>query len=128
MHADDAFAGPFRLAPSAPTPLVVATTYDPATPYRGAQNLVRDLGNARLLTQRGDGHTAYGAGSACIDRAVEAYVERVALPPPGSTCAQDLGFGVARSKAQSAGAALAAITPHARPATGQRFQLNFSRR
>ena len=50
------------------TPLVVATTYDPATPYRGAKNLVRDLGNARLLTQRGDGHTAYPGNSACIDQ------------------------------------------------------------
>jgi hypothetical protein len=50
----------------------VATTYDPATPYRGAKNLVRDPGNARLLTQRGDGHTAYPGNSACIDAAVEA--------------------------------------------------------
>ena len=115
VRSDDAFSGPFQIAPSSPTPLVVATTYDPATPYRGAQNLVRDLGNARLLTQRGDGHTAYGLNSACINRAVEAYVERVALPPPGSSCAQDLGFGAARSKAQPAVAALGATTPHSRP-------------
>lgn len=115
VRSDDAFSGPFRIAPSAPTPLVVATTYDPATPYRGAQNLVRDLGNARLLTQRGDGHTAYGGSSACIDRAVEAYVEHVVLPPPGSSCAQDLGFERARSKALSPRAALDGIRPHARP-------------
>ena len=43
---------------------MVATTYDPATPYRGAKSLVRDLGNARLLTMRGDGHTAYRGNSA----------------------------------------------------------------
>ena len=59
---------------SAPTPLEVATTYDPATPYRGALRLARDLGNVRLLTMRGDGHTAYGGNSPCIDAAVEAYL------------------------------------------------------
>jgi TAP-like protein len=51
--------------------------YDPATPYRGAKSLVRDLGTARLLTMRGDGHTAYpGNSPTCIDPAVEAYVNR----------------------------------------------------
>ena len=54
-------------------PLVVGTTYDVATPYRGAKRLVARLGNARLLTMRGDGHTAYGGNSSCIDAAVDAY-------------------------------------------------------
>jgi len=100
----DAFAGPFRVPNSSVTPLVVATTYDPATPYRGAKNLVRDLGNARLLTQRGDGHTAYPGNSACIDAAVEAYVNAVTLPAPGTKCTQDLGFPAPAAAAQSLGA------------------------
>jgi pimeloyl-ACP methyl ester carboxylesterase len=66
------YGGPFKLPDGASTPLVVATTYDPATPYRGAKALVKDLGNARLLTMVGDGHTAYGGESACIDEAVAA--------------------------------------------------------
>ena len=76
------------------TPLVVGTTYDPATPYRGAKNLVRTLGNARLLTMRGDGHTAYSATqlAACISAAVEAYVNDVTLPAPGTQCRQAVGF------------------------------------
>ena len=82
-HDKDAFAGPFKLPHSAPTPLVVATTYDPATPYNGALRLVHDLGNARLITMRGDGHTAYGGESACIDAAVEAYLNTLALPARG---------------------------------------------
>ena len=97
----DAFAGPFRVPNSAVTPLVVATTYDPATPYRGAKNLVRDLGNARLLTQRGDGHTAYPGNSACIDAAVEAYVNTVTLPAPGTKCKQDVGFPAPAAAVQS---------------------------
>ena len=60
--------GPFTASKSAPTMLEVATTYDPATPYRGAKRLATQLGNVRFLTMVGDGHTAYRNGnSACID-------------------------------------------------------------
>jgi pimeloyl-ACP methyl ester carboxylesterase len=88
----DAFDGPFHIPNSAVTPLVVATTYDPATPYRGAKNLVRDLGNARMITMRGDGHTAYPGNSACIDSAVEAYLNGGTLPAAGTSCKQDVPF------------------------------------
>ena len=89
---EDAYRGPFTVADGAPTPLVVATTYDPATPYAGGLALVEDLGNARLLTMRGDGHTAYGGQSACIDTAVEAYLVDLALPDEGASCEQDVPF------------------------------------
>jgi pimeloyl-ACP methyl ester carboxylesterase len=92
IHDKDAFAGPFKIPSSSPTPLVVATTYDPATPYRGAKSLVRDLGNARLITMRGDGHTAYPGNSPCIDAAVEAYMSDGTLPGAGTKCVQDLPF------------------------------------
>jgi pimeloyl-ACP methyl ester carboxylesterase len=92
IHDKDAFDGPFKVPDSSPTPLVVATTYDPATPYRGAKNLVRDLGNARLLTMRGDGHTAYAGNSPCIDAAVETYMNDGTLPAPGTSCKQDVPF------------------------------------
>jgi hypothetical protein len=66
--------------------LVVATTYDPATPYRGAKNLIRDLGNARLLTQRGDGHTAYPAPRRASTRPSRRRERRhVARAGPGRT-------------------------------------------
>ncbi|HWT24409.1 MAG TPA: alpha/beta hydrolase [Solirubrobacteraceae bacterium] len=39
-----AFYGPFEVPDPAVTALVAGTTYDPATPYREAQLLVRDLG------------------------------------------------------------------------------------
>ncbi len=64
----DAYGGPFKVSGSKPTPLVIANTYDPATPYRGALRLVRQLGNARLITMRGDGHTAYPASRAASTR------------------------------------------------------------
>jgi pimeloyl-ACP methyl ester carboxylesterase len=88
----DTFGGPFYVPSSSPTPLVVATTYDPATPYRGALRLVNDLQNARLITMRGDGHTAYGGESPCIDQAVNRYLNAGTLPADGTTCQQDDPF------------------------------------
>ena len=89
IRARDVFRGPFRVPRSAATPLVINTTYDPATPYGGGLRLVRDLGNARMLTMRGDGHTAYERGSPdCIDPAIEAYLIDRVLPPEGTVCRQ----------------------------------------
>jgi pimeloyl-ACP methyl ester carboxylesterase len=92
VHDEDAFAGPFDVPASSPTPLVIGTTYDPATPYAGALRLVADLGNARLLTMEGDGHTAYGGNSACVDAATEAYLTALTLPAEGTVCQQEVPF------------------------------------
>jgi pimeloyl-ACP methyl ester carboxylesterase len=73
-------------APGAPPILVVGTTHDPATPYVWAQNMARQLGTGVLLTRDGDGHTAYGGGNRCIDRAVDAYLIDLVLPRPGTRC------------------------------------------
>jgi pimeloyl-ACP methyl ester carboxylesterase len=112
----DAFYGPFRVSGSSATPLVIATTYDPATPYRGGLRLVRDLGNARLLTMRGDGHTAYGNGSPdCVDAAIETYLNTLALPAPGTSCRQNLPFAQPQPAQQKLqGAAAARVRAHAR--------------
>jgi pimeloyl-ACP methyl ester carboxylesterase len=116
--AQDTYEGPFRVKDSAPTPLVVATTYDPATPYRGALRLVRELGNARLLTMRGDGHTAYGGNSPCIDAAVNAYLLGGTLPAPGASCRQEVPFAQEQATAKSArrgASALSSWVLHRKP-------------
>jgi pimeloyl-ACP methyl ester carboxylesterase len=122
VRPNGAFYGPFKIPASASTPLVVATTYDPATPYRGARGLVRDLGNARLLTMNGDGHTAYGGNSACIDTAVDAYFMDGTLPDAGTVCQQEVPFAqptpAAQQKVQSLAPAAVrevAASPHAKP-------------
>jgi pimeloyl-ACP methyl ester carboxylesterase len=95
IRARDKFDGPFRTSRRDPTTLVVGTRYDPATPYKEAKRLVAQLGNARLLTMTGDGHTAYdgdpadGYNSECADKAIEAYLFDLALPAEGTKCAQD---------------------------------------
>jgi pimeloyl-ACP methyl ester carboxylesterase len=87
-----AYYGPFSAPTSAPPTLVIGNIYDPATPYENAQRLVGELGNARLLTMRGDGHTAYNGNSRCIDRAVEAYLNAGIVPAPRTTCEQQVPF------------------------------------
>ena len=92
VRDEDAFAGPFDVPDSAPTALVIGTTYDPATPFSSAVSLTADLGNARLLTMEGDGHTAYGGNSPCIDSTTEAYLVAGALPAAGTVCRQEVPF------------------------------------
>jgi len=78
-------AHPVRAA-GAPPILVIGTTRDPATPYVWAQALAHELASGVLLTFTGDGHTAYGRGSACIDGAVNAYLIDLQVPAAGTRC------------------------------------------
>ncbi len=78
---------PHRIEAKGAAPiLVVGTTRDPATPYRWAQALAHQLSSGRLLTYNGDGHTAYGRGSRCIDSAIDAYLLNGTPPPTGKRC------------------------------------------
>jgi pimeloyl-ACP methyl ester carboxylesterase len=101
VQGQDAFKGPFRVPRSSPTILVVDTTYDPATPYRGGKRLARDLGQTRLLTMRGDNHTAYQGNSPCIDEKVEAYLISLTVPAVGTTCTQQVPFEAPQPVAQA---------------------------
>jgi len=73
-------------AAGAPPILVVGTTRDPATPYRWAQALARELKSGVLLGWNGDGHTAYRMGSSCVDSIVNSYLIRGAVPRSGTVC------------------------------------------
>ncbi|WP_020122613.1 alpha/beta hydrolase [Streptomyces canus] len=78
---------PHRIEARGAAPIVVVgTTRDPATPYRWARALAAQLSSARLLTYEGDGHTAYGRGSACIDSAINTYLLRGTPPVDGKRC------------------------------------------
>ena len=74
-------------AKGAPPILVVGSTRDPATPYEWAQSLTKQLPGAALLTREGDGHTSFGRGNDCIDKAVTDYLVSGALPDTGTICA-----------------------------------------
>jgi pimeloyl-ACP methyl ester carboxylesterase len=73
-------------AAGAPPILVVGTLRDPATPYRWAQALAGDLSSGVLLGWNGDGHTAYGEGSSCVDTIVNDYFISLKVPRSGMVC------------------------------------------
>jgi pimeloyl-ACP methyl ester carboxylesterase len=77
---------PALRAQGAPPILVIGTLRDPATPYRWAQALASGLASGVLLGWNGDGHTAYGEGSTCVDGIVNAYFTALAVPRGGTVC------------------------------------------
>jgi pimeloyl-ACP methyl ester carboxylesterase len=74
------------VASGAPPILVVGTTGDPATPYAWAEKLSSTLESGSLLTYQGEGHTAYGGKSRCIDDAVDQYLISLTVPAEGTRC------------------------------------------
>ena len=77
VHIDGSGASPI---------LVVGTTGDPATPYAWSKALASQLSSGVLLTRKGDGHTAYRQGNACIDKAINHYLISTDPPSPGKVC------------------------------------------
>lgn len=65
--------------------LVVGTTGDPATPYRWAESLARQLESGVLLTYEGEGHTAYGESN-CVDEIINTYLLEGEAPDAPVTC------------------------------------------
>ncbi|MBG0567257.1 alpha/beta hydrolase [Actinoplanes aureus] len=80
------YAGPWDRR-TAQTILVVNPTYDPATRYTFAVRMTQQLGNARLLTLDGFGHTS--DFSSCVDDWYTRYLINGELPAVGTRCTQD---------------------------------------
>lgn len=67
--------------------MVVGTTGDPATPYSQAVSLANEvLDNGVLVTFNGEGHTAYGQESKCVNDAVDNYFIRKVVPTEDPNC------------------------------------------
>ncbi|MYW02715.1 alpha/beta hydrolase, partial [Streptomyces sp. SID3343] len=85
VRADDRFDGPWRYT-GRTRALVIGVDGDPLAPLAWARNVTETMGRARLLSVTGDGHTAFGRNSACVDGAVTAYLTSGRLPDRGATC------------------------------------------
>lgn len=68
--------------------MVIGNTGDPNTPHVAAAILAHELGNARLATWRGWGHTwlLNGTDSACMSNAVVGYLVGSTPPRTGTVC------------------------------------------
>ncbi|KAF7553785.1 hypothetical protein G7Z17_g3406 [Cylindrodendrum hubeiense] len=65
--------------------LLIAETYDPATPLRNGRRLLAEMGdNARLVVHHGYGHSSRDT-SDCTDAIAKAYIMRRELPKESET-------------------------------------------
>lgn len=79
--------GPSAVSAVGAAPIVViGTTRDPATPYEWAQALASQLSSGVFISHDGDGHTVYGDGDKCVDRAVNDYLVNGETPKDGTKC------------------------------------------
>jgi len=71
-----------------PPILVLAATYDPATPPWDAAPLAQALGSGVVLMRDGLGHTSEGSirTNTCLGDAASAYLLRLATPKAGTVC------------------------------------------
>ncbi|MFC5718791.1 alpha/beta hydrolase [Streptomyces gamaensis] len=68
--------------------VVIGNTGDPATPYEGARQMARRLGDGVgvQVTYKGEGHGAYNSGSTCLAGAVDSYLLEGKVPQEGLSC------------------------------------------
>ncbi|KAK1991773.1 hypothetical protein LX36DRAFT_331525 [Colletotrichum falcatum] len=65
--------------------LLIAETYDPATPLRNGRRLLGEMGrNARLIAHHGYGHSSRDASN-CTDSIAKAYILKGELPDEAET-------------------------------------------
>ncbi|MGL4178250.1 MAG: alpha/beta hydrolase [Dermatophilaceae bacterium] len=87
VQDDDRYLGPWRTTTARPA-LVVASRFDPATPYESAGELHDLLPGSRLLAMEGWGHIA-SDHSTCAKTAIASYLVDMVMPSPGASCAPD---------------------------------------
>ncbi|KAM5537020.1 hypothetical protein V8D89_009349, partial [Ganoderma adspersum] len=94
-RAVERYEGPFNKTLANPI-LVIGNTYDPITPFSGAQALANELGDsAKLVRMNGFGLTSTAGTSACIDSVLLAYTVNGMLPRDGNTvCEVDDTFEI----------------------------------
>ncbi|WP_297566641.1 alpha/beta hydrolase, partial [uncultured Arcanobacterium sp.] len=66
--------------------VVVGTTGDPATPYQWAVDFSKTLANAVLITWEGEGHTAYGRSTDCVNKPIDKYLLDGTVPEADLKC------------------------------------------
>jgi pimeloyl-ACP methyl ester carboxylesterase len=69
--------------------LILEGEFDPVTPPRYGEQVLKGLGTGRLLVAKGQGHNVIGRG--CIPRLVENFVDGLAPQKLDATCADALG-------------------------------------
>ena len=69
--------------------LVLAGEFDPVTPPRYAEQVVKTLDNARLVVAQGQGHNVIGRG--CLPKLVAQFMDTLDAKALDTTCVEALG-------------------------------------
>ncbi|MFI1169794.1 alpha/beta hydrolase [Streptomyces sp. NPDC020801] len=79
--------------------LVIGQTGDPATPFAGARNLARALGDGVGvdIAVEGEGHGAYFSDNVCLTGLVDNYLLHQVVPPRGTQCRPSTSTGDSRA-------------------------------
>lgn len=89
-HDEDRYLGPWNRPHQHPA-LILSNRHDPATPLANAQATAKELGDGRVLTVEGAGHTTLDVPSKCASAAMVRYFVDLAVPQEGATCPPDVG-------------------------------------
>jgi pimeloyl-ACP methyl ester carboxylesterase len=87
VRLPDAYRGPWNKQTENPV-LVFGNYHDPATSYKMAQRMAKELGYARLVSVDAFGHCILG-GSAGADKAATDYLTDLRTPDPGKVFQPD---------------------------------------
>ncbi|MFF8598101.1 alpha/beta hydrolase [Streptomyces sp. NPDC015232] len=87
-RSSERYAGPWNRRTANPV-MVIGNTFDPATQYRFAQNMQRELGNSVLVTVDVIEHCAVGRSKA-LNALVTSYLVDGVAPAPGQVLKPDL--------------------------------------
>jgi pimeloyl-ACP methyl ester carboxylesterase len=80
----------FHVAASGDKPILVLTgEFDPVTPPRYGEQIVKQLDNAKLINTKGQGHNVIGRG--CLPKLVSQFMEKRAPDELDASCADTLG-------------------------------------
>lgn len=90
--------------------LLIAETYDPATPLRNGRRLLAEMGkNARLIAHHGYGHSSRDRSN-CTDSIAQAYLLNGTLPEDQETACyaneKPYLYGVTKKEISSTGETL----------------------
>ncbi|KAF7305892.1 hypothetical protein HMN09_00743400 [Mycena chlorophos] len=92
IHRPGRYMGPTGPTKTNAPMLVIGNTFDPVTPWPGANETANVLfPGSGLLTYNTPGHTSFAGPSSCVDTYISAYFRNGTLPPAGTVCQPDAG-------------------------------------
>lgn len=110
----EAYRGPLNNTLKNPV-LLIAETYDPATPLRNGRRLAAEMGkNARLIAHHGYGHSSRDLSN-CTETLAKAFILNGSVPEdPETACyanEKPYLYGVNGNEVSNVGAATKALDP-----------------